>query len=104
MRNRNDAPRTAQALQANSSTNQRAAASRPKRSKRPVSDKPMPPRSGKPRRLLELGMLRKAVTMRLDHGIHIDAHDWARAVAAILARTGEADRRKPRLVVPMGGH
>ena len=23
--------------------------------------------------------------MRLDHGIHIDAHDWARAVAAILA-------------------
>ena len=84
MRNRKPASSSAQQFQANSS-NRQAAASRPKRSKRPVSDKPMPPRSGKPRRLLELGMLRKAVTMRQDHGIYIDAHDWARAVAAILA-------------------
>ena len=85
MRNRNDAPRTAQALQANSSTNQRAAASRPKRSKRPVSDKPMPPRSGMSRRKLELGKLRKAVSMRQERGIPINAKKWAQAVAMILA-------------------
>ena len=104
MRKRRFAPSLAQEFQANSSTNQRAAASRPKRSKRPVSDKPMPPRSGVSRRLLELGKLRKAVTMRQERGIHIDANEWARAVAMILRRTGEADRSRPRFVVPMGGH
>ena len=84
MRKRSFAPPPAQEFQGNSAT-RRDAASRPKRSKRPVSDKPMPPRSGKPRRLLELGKLRKAVSMRQEHGIHIDAHDWARAIAAMLA-------------------
>ena len=78
-------PRTAQPFQANSSTNQRAAASRPKRSKRPVSDKPMPPRSGVSRRKLELGKLRKAVSMRQERGIPINAKKWAQAVAMILA-------------------
>ena len=84
MRNRNDAPLTAQALQA-TAANQRAAASRPKRSKRPVSDKPMPPRSGVSRPKLELGKLRKAVSMRQERGIPINAKKWAQAVAMILA-------------------
>ena len=88
MRNRNDAPLTAQALQA--STNQRAAASRPKRSKRPVSDKPMPPRSGVSRPKLELGKLRKAVSMRQERGVPINAKKWAQAVAMILASKRES--------------
>ena len=103
MRKRSFAPPLVQEFQGNSA-NRRDAASRPKRSKRPVSDKPMPPRSGKPRRLLELGKLRKAVSMRQEHGIQIDAHKWARAVAMLGVGTGEADRSRPRSVVPMGGH